>query len=67
MQQVVPVSDLGTFSYDEPVPKVAYVRRNASAGVTETCPTLCDVVFTVPLVSPGPAEVLARTRRRSPA
>ena len=65
MQQVVPVSDLGTFRYDEPVPKVAYVRRNASAGVTETCPTLCDVVFTVPLVSPDPRKYSPDTQTLS--
>jgi hypothetical protein len=56
MQQTVPFSDLGTFLYGEPVPKVAYVRRNATAGVTETCPTLCDVIFTVPLVAPDPRK-----------
>ena len=36
MQQVVPICDLGVFTYDEPVPKLAYVRRNASADVTRT-------------------------------
>lgn len=56
LQETVPISDLGTFLYNEPTPKVAYVRRNASAGVTETYPTLCDVVFTVPLVSPDPRK-----------
>lgn len=56
LQETVPISDLGTFQYNEPVPKVAYVRRNATAGVTETYPTLCDVVFTVPLVSPDPRK-----------
>lgn len=56
LQQAVPISDLGTFTYDEPVPKLAYVRRNASAGVTETYPTLCDVIFTIPLVAPDPRK-----------
>jgi hypothetical protein len=56
MQQVVPISDLGTFTYGEPVPKVAYVRRNASADVTETYPTLTDVIFTLPLVAPDPRK-----------
>jgi hypothetical protein len=56
MQQTVPISDLGTFTYGEPEPKAVYVRRNASAGVTESCPTLCDVVFQIPLVSPDPRK-----------
>jgi hypothetical protein len=56
LQQVVPVSDLGTFLYGEPVPKVAYVRRNATAAVTETYPTLCDAIFTIPLVCPDPRK-----------
>jgi len=56
MQQAVPVSDLAAFTYGEPVPKVAYVRRNAQAGVTETYPTLADVEFTVPLVAPDPRK-----------
>lgn len=56
MQQTVPVSDLGTFTYGEPVPKLAYVRRNASAGVTETYMTLCDVSFQIPLVAPDPRK-----------
>jgi hypothetical protein len=56
MQQAVAIgtssSDLTTFTYNEPVPKQAAVRRNASASVTETYPTLADVEFTVPLVAP---------------
>ena len=48
--------DLGTFTYGEPVPKVAYVRRNASAGVAETYMTLCDVIFQIPLVAPDPRK-----------
>lgn len=56
MQQTVPISDLGAFLYGEPTPKVAYVRRNASAGVTETYPALTDVVFTIPLISPDPRK-----------
>lgn len=56
MQQVIPVSDLGTFTYDEPVPKLAQVRRNASAPVTETYPTLADVEFSIPLIAPDPRK-----------
>jgi hypothetical protein len=50
LQQAVPVSDLATLRYDEPIPKVAYVRR--SGQVTEAYPTLADVTFTVGLVAP---------------
>lgn len=56
MQQTVPVSDLGVFTYNEPVPKQAYVRRNATSAVGETCPTLTDVIFTIPLVAPDPRK-----------
>jgi Phage tail protein len=56
LQQCVPIGDLATLTYNEPVPKVAFVRRNASASVTETHPTLCDVVFTIPLVAPDPRK-----------
>jgi Phage tail protein len=56
LQQAVPVNDLATLQYNEPVPKVAYVRRNASASITEKCPTLCDVVFTIPMVAPDPRK-----------
>jgi hypothetical protein len=56
LQQAVPVNDLAVLQYDEPVPKIAYVRRNAQAGVTEVCSTLTDVVFTIPLVCPDPRK-----------
>lgn len=50
LQQAVPVSDLATLRYDEPVSKVARVRR--SGQLTEAYPTLCDVTFTIGLVAP---------------
>ena len=56
MQQAVPVGDLAVLEYDEPVPKQALVRRNDSAAVTESCPTLTDVIFTIPLVAPDPRK-----------
>jgi hypothetical protein len=56
LQQAVPINDLAVLQYDEPVPKVAYVRRNASAKIGEKCPTLCDVVFTIPMVAPDPRK-----------
>lgn len=50
LQQAVPVSDLAVLRYDEPVSKCCLVRR--SGQVTEACPTLADVTFTIPLVAP---------------
>jgi hypothetical protein len=32
------------------------MRRNGSASVTETCPTLVDVIFTIPCVCPDPRK-----------
>jgi hypothetical protein len=56
LQQVVPINDLATLVYNEPVPRQAYVRRNGSANVSETYPTLTDVEFTIPLVAPDPRK-----------
>jgi len=60
LQQVVPTgttsTDLATLVYNEPVPKQVQVRRNAQAGITETYPTLSDVVFKIPLVAPDPRK-----------
>ena len=56
LQQAVAIgvssTDLTTFTYNEPVPKQALVRRNGSASIAETYPTLVDVVFSIPLVAP---------------
>jgi hypothetical protein len=54
LQAAVPISDLATLTYDEPIPKQAAVRR--SGKVTEGYPTLADVVFTVGLVAPDPRK-----------
>lgn len=56
LQQAVPVNDLAVLLFNEPIPKVAYVRRNATASVTESCPTLTDVIFTIPMVAPDPRK-----------
>lgn len=58
LSQALPVSDLATLRYDEPVPKVAYVRR--SGRVTETYPALADVTFTIGLVAPDPRKYSAQ-------
>lgn len=60
LQQAVAIgtspSDLSVFTYNEPVPKQAAVRRNGSASITENCPTTVDAVFTIPLVAPDPRK-----------
>jgi hypothetical protein len=54
LQQAVPISDLAQLRYDEPTPKMAWVRR--SGKVSESYPTLTDVTFTVGLVAPDPRK-----------
>jgi hypothetical protein len=65
LQQAVPFSDLGTFIYNEPVPKLAYVRRNAMSTIGETYPTLCDVIFSIPLVAPDPRKYAVAAQTES--
>jgi hypothetical protein len=59
VQQVVPVSDLATLVYDEPIPKTLMVRR--SGVLHESYPTLVDVDFTIGLLAPDPRKYGART------
>ena len=54
VQQAVPVSDLATLRWDEPVPVQMAVRR--SGPIVETYMTLVDVVFSIPLVAPDPRK-----------
>lgn len=54
LAQAVPVSDLATLRIDEPLPKQMQVRR--SGQITETYPTLVDVVFTIGLIAPDPRK-----------
>jgi hypothetical protein len=54
LQEAIPVSDLATLTYNEPVPKQVQVRR--SGKVTETYTDLCAVQFTVGLVAPDPRK-----------
>lgn len=58
LQQAIPVSDLAVFTYNEPVPKQASVRR--SGKITETYPTLTDVQFTCGLIAPDPRKYSAQ-------
>lgn len=57
LSQAIPVSDLAVLRYDEPVPLQALVRR--SGKITETYPTLNDVVFSIGLVAPDPRKYSA--------
>ncbi len=54
LQAAVPVSDLATFTYNEPVPKTLQVRR--SGVVKELSYTLADVTFDVLLIAPDPRK-----------
>lgn len=54
LQQVVPVNDLCTFTYNEPIPKVAYVRR--SGQIPEQYDNLLEVVFSIVMVAPDPRK-----------
>lgn len=58
LQAAVPVSDLATFTYNEPIPKRLQVRR--SGKIAETYPTLTDVTFTIGLVAPDPRKYSAQ-------
>jgi hypothetical protein len=60
LQEAVPVGaddGLATLRYDEPIPKVTYVRR--SGQVTEKCLNTCEVTFTIPLTAPDPRKYAA--------
>ena len=59
LQAVVPVSDLATLVYNEPVPKTVYVRR--SGGIKVTSQTLIDVEFAIGLIAPDPRKYGAAT------
>jgi hypothetical protein len=65
MQQVLPISDLATFVYNEPTPKQVSLRRNGGATVAETCPTLVDVEFKIPLICPDPRKYSTQTKTAS--
>jgi hypothetical protein len=65
LQQAVPISDLAEFQYDEPIPKVAYVRRNGSAQLGETYPSLVDVEFKIALVAPDPRKYAVTPQQTS--
>lgn len=54
MQQVVPVSDMATFVYNEPIPKTLQVRR--SGVLREDSDTPLHVTFTVGLAAPDPRK-----------
>jgi hypothetical protein len=54
LQAAVPVSDLATLVYNEPVPKTVYVRR--SGGIKVTSQTLTDVDFAIGLIAPDPRK-----------
>lgn len=64
LQAAVPVSALATFTYDEPVPKQAAVRR--SGRVTEAYLDLCEVTFTIGLIAPDPRKYGTQVKTAGP-
>lgn len=54
MQAAMPISTLGTFTYNEPIPKQAMVRR--SGRLAETYMTLTEVEFSVLMIAPDPRK-----------
>jgi len=52
--QVLPVNDLCQFNYNEPIAKMAYVRR--SGKISETYDNLCEVDFSILMVAPDPRK-----------
>lgn len=54
LQQAIPVSDLATLRWDDPIPLQMQVRR--SGPIVETYMTLTDVEFSIPLVAPDPRK-----------
>lgn len=59
LQQAIPISDMATLVYNEPVPKTLLVRR--SGRITEAYPNTTDVIFTVGLIAPDPRKYGAPT------
>lgn len=55
MQAAVPVNDLGTFVYNEPIPKTLAVRRSGD-GAKETYQTLNTCTWSVLLIAPDPRK-----------
>ena len=54
--QAVPISDLATFVYNEPIAKQVACRQVGGAKIAAKKPTLSDVIFTIPLVAPDPRK-----------
>ncbi len=65
LQQAVPVSDMAVFTYNEPVPKMALVRR--SGKVTEKAHDLFSVTFTIGLIAVDPRKYSAQQLTASAA
>lgn len=63
LQQVLPVNDMATLVYNEPIPKQTQFRR--AGQITETYPTLTDVEFQCVLVCPDPRKYSAVLKNMS--
>lgn len=60
LQRAIPVNDLATFVYNEPIPKMCLVRR--SGALPETYATLSEVAFAVAVVAPDPRKYKSTER-----
>ena len=54
LQQAVPVSDLALFTFNEAIPKQAYLRR--SGRISEAATDLVSVTFTIGAICPDPRK-----------
>ena len=59
LQQAIPINDMATLLYNEPVPKTLMVRR--SGVIKEEYPNTLEAVFTVGLIAPDPRKYGAAT------
>jgi hypothetical protein len=54
LQQIIPVNDLCTMVYNEPIPKLVQLRR--SGQITEAYPNTIDVQFSIVCTAPDPRK-----------
>jgi hypothetical protein len=65
LQQVIPVNDLCTLQYNEPIPKQMAVRR--SGQIVETAENLQEVEFACVLIAPDPRKYSTILKTWSPS
>lgn len=63
LQMAIPVNDLTTLTYNEPIPKQMQVRR--AGQILETYPSLTDVEFQCVMVAPDPRKYNATLKSQN--